>query len=122
MIVINTQHAIYSLLFAEDGKQVFSGGMEGVIRRWRVDDGHEVGDPIQTQGAYAMAAAMSPDRRWLVFGLYQHPHVRVWDAQSRQKVLDIGGHTSSVDSVHISPDSTKLATGSRDKQVYIWSM
>ncbi|KAF8551601.1 hypothetical protein OG21DRAFT_1605225, partial [Imleria badia] len=122
MIVINTQHAIYSLLFAEDGKQVFSGGVEGVIRRWQVDDGHEVGDPIQTGGASIMAAAMSPDRRWLVFGFYQHPHVRVWDAQSRQKVLDIGGHTGSVDSVDISPDSTKLATGSRDKQAYIWSM
>lgn len=44
---------IYYVLFAEDGKQVtvLSDGEEEMLRHWRVDDGHEVGEPIQMKGA-----------------------------------------------------------------------
>ncbi|KAF8552374.1 hypothetical protein OG21DRAFT_1443645, partial [Imleria badia] len=120
MIEINTQHTIFSVLFAEDGKQILSGGAEGKLRRWQVDDGHEVGEPIRIEGTQIYAASMSPDCRWLVLG--QHPNVTMWDAQTHRKVLDIKGHTNSVFSVDISPDSTKFATGSADNQASIWSM
>ena len=53
---------VYSVFFAEDGKQVFSGGVEGMLRGWRVGDGHEVGEPIQIGGHEIYAAAMSPAR------------------------------------------------------------
>ena len=127
-IGIDTQHTIYSVVFAEDGKHVLSGGKEGMLRRWRVDDGNEVGDPIRVQGAEIYAVALSPDRKWLVCGLrFSHPkkggaHVRVWDAKTHEKVLDITGHTNSVYSVDVSPDSTKFATGSADKHAFIWNI
>ncbi|KAF8556862.1 hypothetical protein OG21DRAFT_1495255 [Imleria badia] len=131
IIEINAgQHPIRSVLFAEDGKQVLSGSEEGMLRRWRVDDGHEVGEPIETEGAEIYAAAVSPDGRWLVCGLRRidasdgRAEVRVWDAQTHKKVLDIRDHTNAVFSVGISPDSTKFATGggSADKQAFIWHM
>ncbi|KAF8547157.1 WD40 repeat-like protein [Imleria badia] len=119
------QHPIYSVFFAEDGKQVWSSGEEGMLRRWRVDDGHEAGEPIKTEGGDIFAAAGSPDGRWLVCGLRRmdasdgKTNVRVWDAQTREKVLDIRGHTDTVFSVDI---STKFATGSADKHAFIWHM
>ncbi|KAF8552461.1 hypothetical protein OG21DRAFT_1511487 [Imleria badia] len=122
MIEINTRRTIYSVLFAEDGKQILSGGAEGMLRRWRVDDGHEAGEPVQTEGREIWAASLSPDHRWLVFGLNQKPNVRVLDAQTHQKVLDIDGDKYSVLSVDISPDSTKFATGSTDNLASIWSI
>ncbi|KAF8554957.1 WD40 repeat-like protein [Imleria badia] len=65
---------------------------------------------------------MSPDRRWLVLGLYgHHPNATVWDTQTHQKVHDIHGH-SHLDSVDISADSTKFATASADYTASIWSM
>ncbi|KAF8545830.1 WD40 repeat-like protein, partial [Imleria badia] len=112
--------AIYSVFFDEDGKQILSGGAGGMLRRWQVDDGHEVGEPIRIEGGSIYAVSMSPDRRWLLLG--QHLNVTLWDAQTHKKVLDIRGHTSTVFSVDISPDSTKFATGSGDKRAYIWSM
>lgn len=60
IIEINaSQHKIYSVCFAEDGKQVLSGGVEGILRQWRVDDGHEVGEPIRAEGAEIRAVALS---------------------------------------------------------------
>ena len=114
---------IRSVVFAEDGKQVLSGGDEGVIRRWRVDDGQEVGEPIRVKGAGVFAAAVSPDGKWLVCGLKRHSsNVKVWNAHTHEEVLDIKGHTNSVFGVDISPDSTRLATGSYDETACIWNL
>lgn len=127
-VEIDGQHKILSVLFTEDGKQVWSGGVEGKFRRWRVDNGHMVGEPIQTGGGEIFAAALSPDGKWLACGLRPlklndgKASVRVWDTQSHEKVLDIKDHTNTVCSVDISLDSTKLATGSCDEAAFIWSM
>ena len=120
--------AIHSVVFAEDGKQVLSGGDEAAIRRWRVDDGQEVGESIRVEGAVVLAAAVSPDGKWLVCGLSRldsndgKAEVRVWDTRTHEEVLDIKGHTNSVFAVDVSPDSTKLATGSFDKTACIWNI
>ena len=45
---IDTEHGIYSVLFIEDGKHVLSrSGEEGMLRRWRVDDRHEVTNRLE---------------------------------------------------------------------------
>ena len=119
----SSQQAVYSVLFINDGKQVLSAGNEGVIRRWRVDDGQEVGKPIRVEGAPVFAAAVSPDGKWLVCGLQRRSsNVKVWNAHTHEEVLDIKGHTSTVFGVDVSPDSTKLATGSADKTACIWNI
>ena len=99
-----------------------------MLRRWRVDDGYEVGPAIRAEGARIFAADISADRKWLVCGVRRlelsdgRAEVRVWDTETHKKVLDINGHTDTVFSVNISPDSRKFATGSADKLAFIWSM
>ncbi|KAG6369521.1 WD40-repeat-containing domain protein [Boletus reticuloceps] len=128
LIEISTQHEIFSVFFTEDGKQVVSGGEEGVLRRWRVDVGQEVGEPIRTEGAEIYAAALSPDRERLVCGLRRldlndgETDAIVWDVQTHEKVFDVHGHENTVFSVDISPDSMQFATGGYDRLVFIWSM
>ncbi|KAI9569819.1 WD40-repeat-containing domain protein [Boletus coccyginus] len=128
IIEINSQHPAYAVFFAEGGKQVSSGDEEGTLSRWRVDDGHEVGEPIRAEGAKIYAAALSPDGKWLVCGLRLvnlsggKGNVRVWNAQTNELVLDLPGHTKAVWSVDISRDSTKFATGATDGVAFIWSM
>ena len=130
MIEINNQGSIYTVFFVEDGKQVLSGSAEGMLQRWRVDDGHEVtvGEPIRAEEAQIYAAALSPDRKWLVCGLRRlnsrgsKGNVRVWDSQTHEKVLDFKGHTNAISSVDISSDSTKFATGGYDGLAVIWSI
>ena len=124
----SSQRQVNSVLFANDGKQVLSGDEEGMLRRWRVDDGQEVGEPIRVEAAKVFAAAVSPDGKWLVAGLRRlnlddgKTDVRVWDARTHEKVLDIKGHTNTVFAVDVSPDSTRLATGSVDKTTCIWNI
>ena len=69
IIEINSQREVYSLVFVEDGKQIISGGEEGFLRRWQIDDGHEVGEAIPVEGGEIYAVALSPDHKWLVCGL-----------------------------------------------------
>ncbi|KAF8547360.1 WD40 repeat-like protein [Imleria badia] len=76
---------------------------------------------MKTEGGSIYAAALSPDRRWLVFGL-QNNNVRVCDAQAYQNIRNIHAYNGSIWSVDISPDSTKFATGGGEKSVFIWSM
>ena len=45
MIEIDGRGRIHTLAFLIDGKPVMSGGDQGKIRRWRVEDGIEVGTP-----------------------------------------------------------------------------
>lgn len=131
-----SQAAIHSVLFSEDGEHVLSSGLDEMIRRWRVDDGQEVGEPIRIKGEEIYVAVLSPDRRWLACGLKCYPNssrlsltpdVMVWDAHTHEKVLDIRvmDHSTTIttmSAVDVSPDSTKIATGGSDKFVFIWSM
>ena len=125
-------HCMPSLLFSQDGTQVLGGGgtdkpgsEKGMLQRWRVDDGQEVGEPIRTEGAIIFAVALSPDRRWLVGGLGRSDsgeaktNVVVWDAQTHEKILDIDTPAISLD---ISPDSMTLATGLIGGSLCIWSI
>ena len=122
------QRAVKSVLFTNDGKQVLSGDEEGMLRQWRVDDGQEAGKPFRAKGEI-YAAVLSPDGKWLACGLrpsqrltFRHVYARIWDARTHEKLLDIKDHTDTVFSVDISPNSTKLATGSADKTVFIWDI
>ena len=45
----------------------------------------------------------------------------VWDGELHNKVIAVEG-TSMVQAVDVCPDSTRFATGTRDKQVRIWSV
>ena len=130
-IEINCRGKIYTIVFTEDGKQVLSGGDEGFLRQWQVDDGREIEDAIQVDsegGAEISSAALSPDRERLVCGLRfpkrnnDKAWVGVWDMQTRKKVLDIYDHTDTVVSVDVSPDLTRFATGSGDQLAFIWSI
>ena len=123
-----SKRAVYSVLFTNDGKQVLSGDEEGMLRRWRVDDGQEVGEPFRAQREI-LAVALSPDGKWLACGLrppwwqaIRYVFVRIWDARTHEKVLDIKDHTNSVFAMDVSPDSTKLVTGSYNKTACIWNI
>jgi WD40 repeat protein len=66
-IEIDGRDYIYSVAFLVDGKHVVSGGEEGKIRRWRVEDGEEVGMPMDA-GSGVFSIAVSRDGKWIVSG------------------------------------------------------
>lgn len=59
-------HAAGALAVAmiADGRQILSGGADGLVLVWNADDGRPVGEPRQCEGPVACVAASS-DFRWL---------------------------------------------------------
>ena len=96
-----------------------SGGKEGKIRRWRAEDGMEVGTPMDA-GSVVCNLAVSRDGKWIVSGTGSG-ELAVWDAQTHKKVTGWKGHSGGVHAVDISPDGTRIATGSDDCAACVWS-
>ena len=118
-IKIGGQAKIWTIAFLVDGKHVVSGGDERKIRRWRVEDGMEVGTPMDA-GSTVFNIAVSRDGKWIVNGTVGW--VQVWDAENGEKVNKFAAHSNWVRAVDVSPDSMKVASGSDDQTACVWSM
>ena len=118
-IKIDGGSAVCALLFLEDGKHLLSGGWDGMIREWSIDDGKEVREPIKGNER-VWALALSGDRKRVISG--ELAVVSVWDRNTWKRVLDVKKHTLDVFAVDISPDSTKFATGARDERAFVWDI
>jgi len=118
-IVIGASHEIPSVALL-DGKHVVSGDVTGKIRCWRIEDGGQVGTPMDAGGP-VLNIAVSRDGKWIVSGTGSGL-VRVWNAESHSKVTGFIAHRGWVSTVDVSPDGTKIATGSDDKTACVWSL
>jgi len=118
--VIDGQGAIRSVVLLVDGHHVVSGGDEGKIRRWRIEDGKEVGAPMDA-GSPVFNIAVSRDGKVIVGGT-KSGLVTVWNAESHSKVSEFQAHPRCVPAVDVSPDATRIATGSDDHSACVWSL
>ena len=120
-IEIDGRETIYSVAFLADGKHVLSGGVEGTIGCWRVEDG-QGGTPMDA-GSPVLNLAVSQDGKWVVSGT-KSGQVTVWNAESHSKVAEWEARTCKgrVEAGDISPDGTKIATGSGDNIFCVWSL
>ena len=108
-----------SLVFLEVLRHLLSGSDDGMIRQWRVNDGVEVGEG-KKMDTVITAMTLSGDGNWIVSSGLRV--INVLNRRVPNTVLTINGHTDWVDTVHVSPDSTKFATGSNDKRAFIWDI
>jgi len=119
-IEVEGRRPVRSLIFLEDGRHLLSGGEDGIIRQWRVEDGREVQDQRLTASGDVYAIAVSSDGNWIVsIGLRV---ATVWNRRTRQIAHTVNGHTDWVYSTDVSPDSTRFATGSNDRRTFIWDI
>ncbi|KAH0832308.1 WD40-repeat-containing domain protein, partial [Lanmaoa asiatica] len=100
--------------FHPDGIHLLSGGLDG-IRKWRLADGEEVG---KQTGMEVKAISVSNDQKWIVCGASRG--ASVWDGGLHEKVVEVEGG-EWVLTVDVSPDSTRLATGTTEN-VSVWSI
>ena len=119
-IEIDAPNPVHSVAFLANGKHVVSGDCEGMIRRWRVEDGLEVWMPLDV-GSTVLNIVVSQDEKWVVSGTYSGL-VTMWHAESYSEVTEWKAHNSGVCAVDVSPDGTRIATGSMDKIFCVWSL
>ena len=117
-IEINGKDEVIPIVLVGDAGHIVGGdGKE--IRRWQLNDGEEVGQPMDA-GDEVRSIAASRDGKWIGGGT-KSGQVAVWNAESRRKVSEFKGHNKAVYAVDISPDATKIASGSDDRAVRVWS-
>ena len=116
---IDCRKDIQSVAFFVDGKHIMTGGKEEMIRRWRVEDGVEVGTPMVAAGP-VYDIAVSGDGKWIVSGTWQL--MQVWNAENSEKLTEVKAHSDWVHAVDVSRDSTRIASGSSDCTVSVWSL
>lgn len=119
-LVMDGRNTVWSVEFLARGTYFVSGGSEGKVRRWRAEDGREVGTEMDA-GGHVLDLAGSRDGKWVVSGT-QSGLVKVWNAESHEKVNEIHGHAKPVGAVDISPDAKRVATGSDDSTACVWSL
>ncbi|KAF8837719.1 WD40 repeat-like protein [Paxillus ammoniavirescens] len=96
-----------------------SGSKDGSIRTWRVEDGEELGMVMKEDGA-VVAVAASGDGRWIATGGSKRT-ITIWNAMAHEKVIEWEAHTDWLRVLAFSPDSARVASGSRDQTAVIWS-
>ena len=68
-----------------------------------------------------LSIAVSRDGEWIVSGM-QSGLVMVWNPNTHEQATSCAGHSNWVRAIDVSPDETKIATGSDDGTAYVWSL
>jgi eukaryotic-like serine/threonine-protein kinase len=108
---------VYGLAFRRDGRQLASGGGDGVVRIWDATTGREL-HALRGHSGPLHRLAYSPDGRLLATA--GDRTVRLWDPAAGRELLAFRGHNGLVWGVAFSPDGRRLASGGDDGAVRVW--
>jgi len=125
-IVIGGRDIINAVVFFADGKHFVTGGQDGKIRRWRVEDSScpEVAAPMDAESPVLDVAVSTngPSLKLVACGT-RSGGVMIWDATSEEMVMQFLAHDPrlGVNAVDFSPEGTRIASGSDDTNVFVMS-
>lgn len=106
-------------------KWILTGCYDNTINIWTVKGKHVLTIPGHTQPLKAVAWISVDDQRGKFVSCSQDQTAMLWEwlvgTNSVECVSICKGHERGIDCVDVSPDKTKLATGSWDTMLKIWS-
>jgi WD40 repeat protein len=107
-----------ALHFTNDGKQLFSAGYDGIVRKWDLAR-HKVVQILKGSGATLWTIDLSPDGKQLATG-GEDAIIRIWNLDQPARPAELRGHTRNIWEVRFSPDGKRLASCSFDYSVRLW--
>jgi WD40 repeat protein len=105
-------------VFSKDGKTLFTGGKDGVIRMWDPDTGQPTGT-FKGHTGEIRALVFNPAGTLLASGSADFT-ARLWPFDMVLQSRDFKGHGGAVWSAAFSPNGQRLVSASSDKTVRIW--
>ena len=111
---------VNGLTFDATSRKVLTWAEDGTARLWNVD-GNKPPIVMQEGDYRVIHASISPDGRLVATSTFLHSSPRIWDATSGKVLFSLGKITDTVPDIEFSPDSRRIATGSVNGTVSIWS-
>lgn len=122
------QGALRSLRFSPDGRMLVSCGMKSTII-WDLQGNVKRTITARNSNWRGRAVEFSSDsKRIAVIGYYDAQGksvsnaVTIIDIESGDVVAVLQGHSRPVNSIHFTPDGSRVATGSNDNLIKIWDV
>ncbi len=111
---------VYSVAFRPDGQVLASGGIDGSVILWDVDQ-RERRARFPADDGGLLTVAFSPDGRTLASAGFSGS-VNLWDADRALRLATLTGHNGPVYSVAFNPTVGMLASAGADGSVILWDV
>ena len=112
---------VKSISISADDKRLASASTDKSIRIWNVST-NECERMLCGEDAGALSVDWCPDNIHFTVG-YTSGIVRLWDADTGVRVVGfLPGHNKRINSVSCSPDGSRIASASLDKEIRIWNV
>jgi WD40 repeat protein/tetratricopeptide (TPR) repeat protein len=126
------EKAVTSLAVTPDGKRLVTGSEDGTARIWDAKTGAEL-LTLKVGGDWVTSVAITPDGDRIITGsgywfgrnfstdtAAREKKATIWDAHTGTRLIVLEGHSNGIRSVAVTPDGSRIITGSIDGTARIW--
>jgi len=125
---LEEKYQVCSVAFSAAGDQVYTAGIENVVKAWDLRRGAVV-TAMAGHTDTVTSLRVSPDGNFLLSNAMDNS-LRIWDmrpyAPANRCTKILNGHQHSFEKNLLkcdwSPDGTKVVSGSADRSVYVWEV
>ena len=121
----NTRHKLFAhskeamcLTYTTQGSNIATGGGDGGIRIWDVEQGKEYGSLARQKKAIT-AIKFSPDDQLLATWSLDRS-IKLWKIQTLREAVSFTGHSDTINGCSFSYAARKLITASSDRTIRLW--
>jgi WD40 repeat protein len=112
---------INDIAFSPDGTRALSGSDDGTAMVWELPSGNRLGTLEGHQTGGVTTVAWSGDGRTLATG-GEDKKIILWRADTFDETQRLENHVLGILDLAFTPDSTGLASGSKDKTARVWDV
>ena len=115
-------NVVHSVAVSRNGRWMVSGSWDGTVRRWDVEGGVGIGDPLIGHEGWVYSVAVNEDHGLIASGSWDRS-IRLWRMSIGELLREpLHGHEDAVRSVALSSDGERVVSCSSDKTIRVWSV